>query len=149
LALDYAVSLAKRYDSHPYVTHIIYGGAYPLTAPEVTVSIFGQQRLEALKGAENIVASGRPRGVPYDIVIEEGALWPSIKEVIAKHKIDLVVAGKHGAGALHKVLLGSGAEQIFRHARCPVHRTGSRTGEARGEVREHLVCHGLWPGSRT
>ena len=134
LAIDYAVSLAKRYDSHIYLAHVISGDAYPLTAPEVTVSIIEQQRLMAQKGMENIAASGRLRDVPYHIVIEEGPLWASLQEVVEKHKIDLVVAGTHGAGAFHKVLLGSGAEQIFRHAKVPVLTIGPAAEPAKPEI---------------
>jgi nucleotide-binding universal stress UspA family protein len=119
-AVDYAVSLAKLYDSHIYLTHIISGDSYPLTAPEVAISMIDERRDLARDCSAKIVASGRLRDVPYDIVIQEGPLWATLKEVIEDKEIELVVAGTHGSGAFHKVLLGSGAEQIFRHAAIPV-----------------------------
>lgn len=134
LALDYAVSLAKRYGSHIYVVHVISGDAYPLTAPEVTINMLEQQRLQAQYAAEKLAASSRLQNVPHDLMIAEGPLWASLKEVIGNHKIDLVVVGTHGAGAFHKVLLGSGAEQIFRQANVPVLTVGPGAEPAKAEA---------------
>jgi nucleotide-binding universal stress UspA family protein len=123
-ALDYAVSLARRYDSHIYLTHVISLDAYPLAAPEVTVGLVNSQRREAENKIQEMVFSGRLQDVPHDILIEEGALWPAIESVIEKQEIDLVVVGTHGVGAVEKVIIGSGAEQIFRQSTCPVLTVG-------------------------
>jgi nucleotide-binding universal stress UspA family protein len=47
-----------------------------------------------------------------------------MKTVIRQKQVDLVVLGTHGRGGLGKVLLGSIAEQIFRHADCFVVTVG-------------------------
>ena len=134
MALDYAVSLAKRYGSQLYLAHVISGDAYPLTAPEVTVSMLDQQRLSAEKAMKSIEASGRLDEISHVALVEEGPLWASLQEIIAKYKIDLVVAGTHGGGAFHKVMLGSGAEQIFRHAKVPVFTIGPAAQPAGPEL---------------
>jgi nucleotide-binding universal stress UspA family protein len=68
--------------------------------------------------------SGRLRDVPHEVLIEEGALWPTLERIIQKNDIDLVVVGTHGMGTVQKLVIGSGAEQIFRHSTRPVLTVG-------------------------
>jgi nucleotide-binding universal stress UspA family protein len=142
-ALDYAISLARRYDSHIYLTHVISANAYPLAAPEVTVGLVETQRRAAQNKIQEMLFSGRLNDVPYDILIEEGGLWPAIQRVIEKQGIDLVVVGTHGIGAIQKVVIGSGAEQIFRQCPQPVLTVGPWVN---GGVRPDVVFkHILFP----
>jgi nucleotide-binding universal stress UspA family protein len=123
-ALDYAISLARRYDSHIYLTHVISPDAYPLAAPEVTVGLVQTQRRSAENKIQEMLFSGRLYGVTYHILIEEGPLWHAIEKVILKQNVDLVVVGTHGIGAVQKLVIGSGAEQIFRQCSRPVLTVG-------------------------
>lgn len=123
-ALDYAVSLARRYDSHIVVTHVISPDIYPLAAPEVTVSMAQTQRRNAENKIQEMLFSGKLGDVSYDVLVEEGVLWPAIQKVIERHEIDLVVVGTHGMGAVQKLVIGSGAEQIFRQCPQPVLTVG-------------------------
>jgi nucleotide-binding universal stress UspA family protein len=134
-ALDYAISLAQRYDSHIFLTHVISADAYPLAAPEVTVGLVETQRRAAQNKIQEMLLSGKLDDVPYDILIEEGGLWPAIAKVIQKQGIDLVVVGTHGIGAVQKLVIGSGAEQIFRQCPQPVLTVGpGADGHARPNV---------------
>ena len=123
-ALDYAVSLARRYESQIYLVHVISPDAYPLAAPEVTVRLVDRQMLEAKAKSQELLLSDRFAGVPYEMFIDEGALWPTVEKMIEKFDVDLVVVGTHGIGAVQKVLIGSGAEQIFRQCSRPVLTVG-------------------------
>jgi nucleotide-binding universal stress UspA family protein len=123
-ALDYAISLARRYDSHIYLTHVISTDVYPLAAPEVTVGLAQSQRRTAENKIQEMLFTGRLNDVDYDAVIEEGPLWPAIQKVIDKQDIDLVVVGTHGIGAVQKLVIGSSAEQIFRRSSRPVLTVG-------------------------
>jgi nucleotide-binding universal stress UspA family protein len=58
---------------------------------------------------------------------KEGNLWPIVEESIKTFDIDLVIVGTHGAGAVEKMLIGSGAEEIFRKAKVPVLTIGPVT----------------------
>jgi nucleotide-binding universal stress UspA family protein len=73
-ALDYAESLARRYDSQVYLTHVISLEAYPLAAPEVSVGLANTQREKAENKIQEMLFAGRLRGVPYEVMIKEGAL---------------------------------------------------------------------------
>jgi nucleotide-binding universal stress UspA family protein len=142
-ALDYAISLARRYDSHLYVTHVISADAYPLAAPEVTVGLVETQRRTAENKIQEMLFSGQLNDVPYDILVEEGGLWPAIEKVIEKQGIDLVVVGTHGIGAVQKLVIGSGAEQIFRQCSQPVLTVGP--GVNGGDRPDMVFKHILLP----
>lgn len=126
-ALDYAASLARRYGSVIYLTHIIALNGYPLMAPEFAASSLEKMRAEAEEGFRKVLKSGRLLALPYKTAIQEGTLWPSIEESIKSYDIDLLVVGTHGIGTLQKVLIGSGAEEIFRKAAIPVLTVGPST----------------------
>jgi nucleotide-binding universal stress UspA family protein len=123
-ALEYAASLARRYGSAIYLTHVINVDGYPLMSPEYAAVSREKMHAEAKQGFRDILKSGQMIELPYKILIQEGNLWPSIEELIKTYDIDLLVVGTHGAGAIEKVLIGSGAEEIFRKARVPVLTVG-------------------------
>jgi nucleotide-binding universal stress UspA family protein len=126
-ALEYAASLARRYGSTIYLTHIISLDGYPLMAPELAVSSLQRMQVETEENFRELLKSGLLIALPYKIVVQEGNLWPSLEELIKKYEIDLLVVGTHGASALRKVLMGSGAEEIFRKAKVPVLTVGPST----------------------
>ncbi len=142
-ALDYAISLARRYNSHIYLTHVISGEVYPLAAPEVTVGMVETQRRAAQNKIQEMLFSGKLNDVPYDVLIQEGVLWPAIEKVVEKQNVDLVVLGTHGIGAVQKLVIGSGAEQIFRQCPCPVLTVGP--GVDGGVCPEVVFKHILFP----
>jgi nucleotide-binding universal stress UspA family protein len=134
-ALEYALSVARRYEARIFLAHVITSDTNVMVAPEIMARTYERE----VRGAEElmgeILVSGRLRDVPHETVIEHGSLWPTMKALIGKHQIDLVVVGTHGTGGLQKMLLGSGAEQIFRQAKCPVLTVGPAIkGEAPREV---------------
>ena len=126
-ALEYAASLARRYGSTIYLTHIIAMDGYPMVSPELAASWFQKMHAEAEKGFRELIKSGRLMALPYQALIQEGNLWPAIEESIKKFDIDILVVGTHGIGAVRKVLIGSGAEEIFRKAKVPVLTVGPST----------------------
>jgi nucleotide-binding universal stress UspA family protein len=128
-ALEYAASLARRYGSAIYLTHVITLDGYPMMSPEFAASSLEKMHAEAERGFRELLKSGRLIALPYKAVIQEGNLWPSIEESIKKYDIDLLVVGTHGIGAARKVLIGSGAEEIFRKAGVPVLTVGPSSGK--------------------
>jgi len=123
-ALEYAASLARRYGSALYLTHVITVDSYPLASPEYAVSSLQNMHDRARLGFRDLLKSGELIELPYKVLVQEGSFWPSVEEAIESYKIDLLVVGTHGAGAVEKVLIGSGAEEIFRKAKVPVLTVG-------------------------
>ena len=123
-ALEYAASLARRYGSAIYLTHVITRDGYPLVSPEYAAFSLEKLYAETKEGFREILKSEQMIDLPYKILIQEGNLWPSIEELIKTYNIDLLVVGTRGVGAVEKVLIGSGAEEMFRKARVPVLTVG-------------------------
>jgi len=79
--------------------------------------------------------SGKLRGVPHEVLMEEGNVWPTLEKMIVEHEVDLVVAGTHGRGKVQKILIGSVAEEIFRQADTAVLTVGPAVkGSAQKEI---------------
>ena len=58
--------------------------------------------------------------------VRHGQVWKNLAGIIDENKIDLIVVGTHGRSGLGKLLLGSVAEDILRHASCPVLTVGPK-----------------------
>lgn len=134
-ALDYAVGLARRYDARIYLAHVITPDPFLYAEPALAEATYEKVRQAAEQGMADILVSGRLRGIPHEVLLEEGNVWPVFAKLIQKHEIDLVVTGTHGRGTVEKVLIGSVAEEIFRQADCAVMTVGPRVkGETAREV---------------
>jgi nucleotide-binding universal stress UspA family protein len=134
-ALDYALSLARRYDARIYLAHVIAPDPFLYAEPSLAQATYEKVRQAAEQGIADILVSGKLRGIPHEVLLEEGNVWPVIEKMIEKHEIDLVITGTHGRGKVQKVLIGSVAEEIFRQANCAVMTVGPRVkGGAAKEV---------------
>ena len=122
-ALEYAVSLARRFGSKIYLTHATLFTGYPVMEPGPFPTDV-QLRASVKSQMQEIVDSGIFYGVPYEVVVEEGAFWPSLEMLIEKNRIELLVLGTHGMSAGLKAVFGSSAEEAFRRARIPVLTVG-------------------------
>jgi len=60
------------------------------------------------------------------VVIMEGGVTGVVDHVADTKKADLIVLGTHGRRGIGKFILGSVAEEILRHAPCPVLTVGPR-----------------------
>jgi len=134
-ALDYAIALARRYDARIYLTHIISPDPFQFAEPQLAQATYEKVRQAAEQGITDILVSGKLRGVPHEVLMEEGNVWPTLEKLIVAHEIDLVVAGTHGRGKVQKLLIVSVAEEIFRQANSPVLTVGPAVrGEAHREI---------------
>jgi len=134
-ALDYALALARRYDARIYLAHVIALDPFLYAEPALAEATYEKVRQAAEQGMADILVSGKLRGVPHEVLLEEGSVWPAIEKLIGEHEIDLVVTATHGRGKVQKVLIGSVAEEIFRQADCAVLTVGPRVkGEPAAEV---------------
>lgn len=121
-ALPYALGLAKQYGAKVHGLHVRFPATYPIVGPEAMPQIIEaaeeQAKFEAQQMHELLA------GVPHEVTITEGDLWPTLKEIVEKQAVDLVVMGTHGRKGVSRALLGSAAEEIFRNASCPVLTVG-------------------------
>lgn len=123
-ALDYAIALARRYDARIYLAHVITPDPFQFAEPQLAQATYEKVRQAAEEGITDILISGKLRGVPHEVLMEEGNVWPCLESLIVRNEIDLVVVGTHGRGKVQKLIIGSVAEEIFRKADCAVLTVG-------------------------
>ena len=141
-ALDFAISLARRYDARIYLAHVITPDPFQFAEPQLAQATYEKVRQAAEEGITDILISGKLRGVPHEVLMEEGNVWPTLEQLVLKHEIDLVVTGTHGRGKVQKILIGSVAEEIFRKADCAVLTVGPKVQN--GEKKEVELNHILF-----
>jgi nucleotide-binding universal stress UspA family protein len=133
-ALLHALAMAKRYDSKLTVVHVAPPEAQtPIPMEPVPLEMDWQKK----KAAESLarLEDYEPLHMyPHDTILRQGNPWPEISEIIADKGTDLIVLGTHGRGLIGTLVLGSVAEQVLRHATCPVLTVGP-------DVMNNLIDH--------
>jgi nucleotide-binding universal stress UspA family protein len=122
VAAPYAAEIAKQFGAKLHVLHAIPPIVNPMTAPSTWPMVEEAARISAEEERKELLAEFS--GIPIDIFIEEGDLGSIVDTIVEKNNIDLIVVGTRGRTGLAKLVLGSTAERIFRHARCPVLTVG-------------------------
>ncbi len=149
-ALDFAITLARRYDARIYLAHVITPDPFQFAEPQLAQATYEKVRQAAEEGVTDILISGKLRGIPHEVLLEEGNVWPTLENLIRKHEIDLVITGTHGRGKVQKILIGSVAEEIFRKADCAVLTVGPKVQngqKAEVELNHILFATDFGPGA--
>jgi nucleotide-binding universal stress UspA family protein len=126
IALQDAASLAKNYGAQLDVVHVwelpmlvspeeVAGGS---GLPPVVIDAVSSRAHDTL---ERFVANARAKGIAIrNAQALPGEPYRTIVEVADAGHYDAIVIGTHGRKRLARVLLGSVAERVVRHASCPV-----------------------------
>jgi nucleotide-binding universal stress UspA family protein len=127
-AMPYAAAIARRYGSTLHVAHVLSdAGVLLMTGGVDYVSLgtlYDDAHNEARQKLEQL--SLRFVEIPHHSYVGHGPVWTNLAGIIAQQKIDLIVLGTHGRTGLGKLFLGSVAEDILRHAPCPVLTVGPK-----------------------
>lgn len=121
-ALRLAVRLAGESGAQLVIAHAWYipPSAYSIEAPFPTFLI-DQLVDDARKGLAAALHDATAAGVKQvSTTLLEGLPWSSITRELETADFDLCVVGTHGRTGLARVVLGSVAEKVVRHARCSV-----------------------------
>src|SRR5208283_3842391 len=127
-AFPYATAICRRFGSTLHVVHVISDANLLLTTGCTDcVSVNMAYEDVAADAQEKIkrIAS-RLRGIPHRSYVRRGQIWPNLRGIATEGGIDLLVVGSHGRTGFGKLLLGSVAEDILRHASCPVLTVGPK-----------------------
>jgi nucleotide-binding universal stress UspA family protein len=130
-----AAWFARLYESSLVIAHILPSDAPPAATQQAWRE---GQRLET-----ELMVSGKTRGLKCKLVVGSGEIWEGLSRMVAEFNVDLIVVGTRGRTGLARVLLGSVAERIFRHATCPVLTMGP--GIARLGLEEPAIRRVLYP----
>jgi nucleotide-binding universal stress UspA family protein len=121
-AAPYIVSLARKFGSRVFAVHVLSSAPLPDLATQAWQAIAAQ----ALREAKEAMGRLEPvwREIPHEALLPRGDIWTELSRIIEEKRIDLIVTGTHGRKGAGKLLMGSVAERIFRHAPCPVLTVG-------------------------
>jgi len=122
-AFHCAVSLAKRYNSTVFLTHVLPPEG-SMGVGESWASLSDTVRRSVEKSMAQLNAAGELESIAHEIVIKSGITWEVISHTLEEKNVDLLVMGTHGDKAVKKLFLGSTAETASRHAGCPVLTVG-------------------------
>jgi nucleotide-binding universal stress UspA family protein len=140
-ALPYVRAMAKWFGAKVVVAHAV-GPVTPLALPMEPIPMEMDFVWEEAQAKMNEFVRSNPlSGARSETALCRGDLWNTIPELISKYQIDLVVLGTHGREGVKKLVLGSGAEQIFRRADCPVLSVGpnARGRDVEFESWKHIL----------
>jgi nucleotide-binding universal stress UspA family protein len=127
-ALPYAAAICRRFGSTLHTAHIISDANLLLMTGGVDYvsmgTIYEDANTEAQDKIREIEACFE--GIPHRAHVRHGQVWKNLAQIIEENEIDLIAVGTHGRTGLGKLLLGSVAENILRHASCPVLTVGPK-----------------------
>jgi nucleotide-binding universal stress UspA family protein len=124
-AVTYAAAIARAarakviciYVLEPMVPAVGYTG---LADPMPIADISEQLEDSAERELPQFVHCEELHGIEVEEVITHGDAAAEIVRVAAEREVDLIVISSHGRTGIGRMIFGSTAEAVVRHARCPV-----------------------------
>jgi nucleotide-binding universal stress UspA family protein len=124
-ALSYAASLARTFGASIICVHVIepmvptvgYSG---MTEPLPIADITDQLEYSAERELPKLAQREECAGLEVEEMIVHGEAASEIVRVAKERNVDLIVVSSHGRTGLGRILFGSTAEAVVRHASCPV-----------------------------
>jgi len=120
-ALNYAITLAQDFGGSLMVLHVL--------DPLLAAGRLDSARLRQLKSSARDEAAKQLRalscelvksGVRTELLLRSGPATDIIVAFAIARKADLIIMGSQGRTGLRRLLIGSVAERVVRHAHCPV-----------------------------
>ena len=139
-ALAYADLFARKCGARISAVHIVpeMGPALLEARPAYMEEVFLQVQDNKEKAAKKLADLAGKKGIAFaKVIIESGSPVKKIIEIAGREKADLIVMGKRGQSALEKILVGSVANGVLRHAPAPVLFAGKK--RLRPQIRKILV----------
>src|SRR5216683_5126386 len=124
-ALSYAASLARTFGAsiicvnviEPIVHTVGYSG---MTEPLPIADISEQLEDSAERELPKLAECEECAGLNVEEVMVHGDAAAEIVRVAGEREADLIVISSHGRTGLGRMIFGSTAEAVVRHANCPV-----------------------------
>jgi len=116
------LSQCRPQDTELRVLHVLQPIAFS-SAPQMSANYtpeMEQEGTEAKALVEHIASRLRDAGFRVEAILAKGDIRETIVNAAAEWPADEIVIGSHGEGGLRRLLLGSVAEFVARHAPCSV-----------------------------
>ena len=125
-AMPFARAIAQVYDATLLLAYAIPPEPYQAVVFDRVPPYDDVVWQDARKKLTNFGHDEALAGLTCKLLLRQGNLSDVIPRMIRDNEVDLVVLGTHGRGGLGRFVLGSGAEQIYRAATCPVLTIGPK-----------------------
>ena len=120
-AVPYALAIARQFGSDVHLLHVVDSSQYPpprlLTLPLMPQAEWNRRLRKRL---EAVVLKYRVNGSVSALEPRSGTAYEEICAVAREVKADLIVIATHGYTGYKHIYLGSTAERVVQHSRCPV-----------------------------
>ncbi len=121
--LQYAIGFANQFGARIMLFHATYLGYIYSSEGTALYDVRGLQnaaRENAERQMQKFVRAAKFGRVKYATAFTDGSPALDICAFAKNHDVDLIITSTHGFTGLKHVLIGSIAEQVVRHASCPV-----------------------------
>jgi nucleotide-binding universal stress UspA family protein len=121
-AVRYAVEFARKVGAHVRFLHILTPGTLP-EKPVVASELPSVQQEEDDSLPDNfsqVLMAEKKKGLNADFRVIKGEAPKVIAEQASSWGADLIIMGSHGRTGLHRLMMGSVAEDVFRSSDIPV-----------------------------
>ena len=124
-ALPYAASLARRMGARIICLHVVAPispavGYTPMAEPLPVADLGDQLAESAARELPKVARHEECEGVDVEEIITHGEPAADIVRFAGARGADLIDKSSHGRAGLGRLLFGSTAESVVRHAPCPV-----------------------------
>src|ERR1022692_88470 len=136
-AFPYATAICRRFGGTLHIAHVLSDTNLLLMTGGVDYVSVGTIYEDTHNLAQEKIQQLALRlgKIPHRTYVRHGQVWTNLSGIVVENRIDLIVVGTHGRTGLGKLLLGSVAEDILRHAPCPVLTVGPKV-EGRAKLPE-------------
>ncbi len=151
-AMPYVIALASKHHSNVTLLHSL-GPVPAMPVPDIPAStLYTKQLNTTLPELNQLADELKTNGVACQSLVRDGELWAVVNQEIASHSPDLIVCGASCHGSLHRLVFGSHAENVLRHAPCAVLLVGPKAAPAaehwKGRIATILLATDFEQGSR-
>ena len=124
-ALPYAADLARQMKARLVCLHVVETPAPPVgyaavAEPLPAVDAGGLLEASATRELPKLGARPECAGLDVEEAVAHGDAAGEIVRVARARDIDLIVISSHGRTGFRRMIFGSTAESVVRHAHCPV-----------------------------
>ncbi|MCJ7600023.1 MAG: universal stress protein [Desulfobulbaceae bacterium] len=122
-AIQYGVSLARKYGAELYVIHSVYNPiglkGWGLGTRELALE-YGKSLVDSKRKLLTLIEDEKTQGMFIKELIREGAPTEEILKAIEEEKIDLLVMLAHEEGHMEHLLFGRSNDELVREMPCSI-----------------------------
>ncbi len=127
-AVELGAFLARKMKAELTFLHVVVDGTLPtvhytgeVALPDMQDRLFVLKLIEKAKEELAVLVKRKDlKDLKINTELHVGDIYYGVKDIISQKKIDLVVMGTKGSSGFEEFIIGSNAERVVRHAKCPV-----------------------------